>query len=84
MTMFGRWLAVALLLSACTTGARVSPPPSPTESPSNVPTATATPSPTPTATAECAARVLAPMTEEQRIGQLFLLGLANDQLGSAR
>lgn len=46
-------------------------------------TATATPSPTPTATAECAARVLAPMTQEQRIGQLFLLGLANDLLGPA-
>jgi len=28
-------------------------------------------------------RVLATMTEDQRIGQLFLLGLANDQLGSA-
>ena len=28
-------------------------------------------------------RVLATMTEEQRIGQLFLLGLANDQLGAA-
>jgi beta-N-acetylhexosaminidase len=41
-----------------------------------------TPAPTPTATAECATRVLAPMTAEQRIGQLFLLGLANDQLGS--
>jgi len=46
-------------------------------------TATTTPSPTPTATVECAARVLAGMSEEQRIGQLFLLGLANDQLGSA-
>jgi beta-N-acetylhexosaminidase len=78
-----RLLAIALLLWACTTGARASPSPSATESPSNVPTATATPSPTPTATAECAARILAPMTEEQRIGQLFLLGLANDQLGTA-
>ena len=28
-------------------------------------------------------RVLASMTEEQRVGQLFLLGLANDQLGAA-
>ncbi|MEK6208670.1 MAG: glycoside hydrolase family 3 N-terminal domain-containing protein [Chloroflexota bacterium] len=61
----------------------MSPSPSATESPSNAPTATASPTQSPTATAECAARVLAPMTEEQRIGQLFLLGLANDQLGSA-
>jgi beta-N-acetylhexosaminidase len=61
----------------------VSPSPSATESPTSAPTATASPTPSPTATAECAARVLAPMTEEQRIGQLFLLGLANDQLGSA-
>jgi beta-N-acetylhexosaminidase len=75
-----RLLAVALLLSACITTARPSPTPSATESP-NVPTPTATASPT--ATAECAVRVLATMTEEQRIGQLFLLGLANDQLGTA-
>lgn len=39
--------------------------------------------PSPIPTAECAARVLAGMTEEQRIGQLFLLGLPDDQLGSA-
>src|SRR5437762_1989006 len=74
-------LAVALLLSACTTPAR----PSPTPSVTTIPTATATASPaaTPTPTAECAVRVLATMTEEQRVGQLFLLGLANDQLGAA-
>src|SRR5437762_7058108 len=74
-------LAVALLLSACTTPAR----PSPTPSVTTIPTATATASPaaTPTPTAECAVRVLATMTEEQRVGQLFLLGLANDQLGVA-
>jgi beta-N-acetylhexosaminidase len=42
-------------------------------------TLTATPSPAPTP--ECAARVLAGMNPGQRIGQLFLLGLANDQLG---
>ena len=76
-----RLLAVALLLSACTTPARPSPTPSVTTSPSA--TATASPAATPTLTAECAARVLATMTEEQRIGQLFLLGLANDQLGAA-
>src|SRR5205085_10605903 len=62
---------------------------SPSESPSTVPTASATasptpsPTPSPTATVDCATRVLGTLTEEQRIGQLFLLGLANDQLGSA-
>jgi beta-N-acetylhexosaminidase len=74
-------LAVALLLSACTTPARPNPTPSPTVSPSA--TAKASPTPSPTPTAECAVRVLATMSLEQRIGQLFLLGLANDQLGEA-
>ena len=36
-----------------------------------------------TPTAECATRTLARMTIDQRIGQLFLLGLADDQLGPA-
>ncbi len=76
-----RFLAVALLLSACTTPARPSPIPSVTTSPTA--TATASPAATPTPTTECAVRVLATMTEEQRVGQLFLLGLANDQLGAA-
>ena len=83
MPVIARWLALALLLAACATPARASPTPSSPESPSTIPTVTASPTPSPTATAECAARVLAPMTPEQRIGQLFLLGLANDQLGSA-
>jgi beta-N-acetylhexosaminidase len=80
-TMKIRLLAVALLLSACTTPARPSPTPSVTTSPSA--TATLSPAATPTPTAECAARVFATMTEEQRVGQLFLLGLANDQVGAA-
>jgi beta-N-acetylhexosaminidase len=79
MVLFARLLAVTLVLSACSTGARTSPTPSPTASPS----APATASPTPSPTAECAARVLAGMSQDQRIGQLFLLGLANDQLGPA-
>ena len=72
-----RLLVLALLLSACTQTVVASPTTTPT------PSAITTPSPTPTATVECATRVLAGMTEEQRIGQLFLLGLANDQLGAA-
>ncbi len=81
MAPFARWLALVLVLSACTTGARASPTSSPTAIPSLPPTASPTPSAT--ATAECAARVLAGMSADQRIGQLFLLGLANDQLGPA-
>ena len=74
-----RLLVLALVLSACTQTVVASPTPTTTPTPS----ATTTPLPTPTATVECATRVLAGMTEEQRIGQLFLLGLANDQLGAA-
>jgi len=50
--------------------------PSPTASPS--PSATASPSPSATETASCSARVLASLTETQRIGQLFAVGLADD------
>ena len=74
-----RLLVLALVLSACTQTVVVSPTPTTTPTPSAI----TTPSPTPTATVACATRVLAGMTEEQRIGQLFLLGLANDQLGAA-
>ena len=38
-------------------------------------------SPTATARPDCATATLTRMTTDQRIGQLFLLGLANDQLG---
>src|SRR5438105_2964857 len=47
----------------------------PTESASPLATGSSGP------TASCADRVFATMTEDQRIGQLLLLGLANDQLG---
>ena len=56
-----------------------------TTKPSTTPSATASPSPSPTATPNpplaCADRVLASTTEDQRIGQLFHLGLAGDRLG---
>jgi len=51
--------------------------PSPTASPS--PSASASPSPSATETASCSARVLASLTETQRIGQLFAVGLADDR-----
>ncbi|TMD45216.1 MAG: glycoside hydrolase family 3 protein [Chloroflexi bacterium] len=50
---------------------------SPSAKPTPSPTPTSTPSPTPA----CADRVLASMTSDQRIGQLFNLGLPGDVLG---
>src|ERR1700737_2171258 len=69
------WLAAILLLvvaagSACGSAATPSPTPS------------TTPSTTPTPTPSCADRVFATMTLDQRIGQLFELGLAGDSLGT--
>src|ERR1700730_14170382 len=52
-------------------------------SPSATPSPSPRPSPTPTASPPppCADRVFAAMTPDQRIGQLFELGLAGDRLG---
>src|SRR6202165_2927408 len=52
-------------------------------SPSATPSPSPSPSPTPTASPPppCADRVFAAMTPDQRIGQLFELGLASDRLG---
>lgn len=70
-----------LMLASC---GSVAPAPSPTASPTASLTASASPSPSASPTAaSCAAQAFARMTEDQRIGQLFLMGLANDQLGAA-
>jgi beta-N-acetylhexosaminidase len=45
------------------------------------PTASQTPGPTASLALGCASRTLDSLNEGQRVGQLFLLGLANDQLG---
>ncbi|TMF78376.1 MAG: glycoside hydrolase family 3 protein [Chloroflexi bacterium] len=74
-------MAIALLLSAC--AQNPVPTPLPTAGASSPAASTPTAAPSPTATADCAARILAAMTVDQRVGQLFLLGLANDQLGPA-
>jgi beta-N-acetylhexosaminidase len=55
---------------------------------SAVPTATGSgssgsPIPTPERSATCASRTLAEMTEAQRVGQLFMLGIEGDHLSSA-
>src|SRR5205807_7643023 len=73
----GRLVAILLLVlaasSACGSGSAMRNP-SPTPSPS--PSPTATPSPP-----ACPDRVFAGLTEDQRIGQLLNLGLADDRLG---
>ena len=55
----------------------------PRSTPTATPAPTVTASPTPSVAPSCAQRVLTGMTEAQRIGQLFLLGLADDRLGPA-
>src|SRR5712692_1719747 len=62
-------LMVAMASSACAPTAAPSPP------------ASASPSPTATPQLACADRVFKGMTQDQRIGQLFELGLAGDRLG---
>src|SRR5436309_6716076 len=71
----GASLLVVIVLSACGSAAGA---PRPTATDSTTPSATPSPSPTPA----CPDRVLALMTQDQRIGQLFELGLANDRLGA--
>src|SRR6202165_1668932 len=77
----GRLAAILLLIllavSACGPSAARSPQPSPSPSITPIPT----PTPPPPPTLACANRVFATMTFDQRIGQLFELGLAGDRLG---
>lgn len=83
-------IAVVILVAGCAGPAIPTPasaaPPTASVTPS--PTLTAAPaatppSPSPTAQASCAQRVMTGMSLAQRIGQLFLLGLANNRLGPA-
>lgn len=84
--------ALAGALAACSTttsaGAAYSPSasasatPGAGASPSSAPETTSTPSADPAATTEsCVNRVFSGMTEAQRVGQLFLVGLAQDYVG---
>ena len=77
-------VSVAVLVAACAPST-ASPAPSaaPTVGATPTPTVTATTTPAPTPTANCAARVVATLSPAQRIGQLFLLGLADNRLGPA-
>jgi len=67
-------------------GASASPSAIPTQSgatPSSVATATPTVTPAPSSALSCPRRVLASLTETQRIGQVFAVGLANDGFDAA-
>src|SRR6266851_10028221 len=72
-----RWWLAAILLLAVATGCACGSDAAPSPTSSRSPSAT----PTPTARPACADRVFATMTLDQRIGQLFELGLAGDRVG---
>src|SRR5258708_6308821 len=72
-----RWRLGAILLVVVAAGSACGPSAARSPSPSASPSATSTPTPTPA----CADRVFQTMTSDQRIGQLFELGLAGDVLG---
>lgn len=74
-------LGAFVLCAACGIPAAGGPHPSTT--PTSTYTPATSPSPTTPPIPSCADRVFAGMTEDQRIGQLFLLGLAANQLGPA-
>jgi beta-N-acetylhexosaminidase len=71
-------MVLTLIAAACGSNGPAGPPPTTTAPPP--PT---TPSPTQNPSASCADVVFAQMTLQQRVGQLFALGLAGDQLGPA-
>src|ERR1700694_5719647 len=73
---------VAILLLIVVAGSGCGPAATPSPRPSASPSATPTPTPTATPQVACADRVFATMTLDQRIGQLFELGLASDRLGA--
>lgn len=64
--------ALAITLAGCSTGSPEAAPTSPPASTSATPSATPTPTPTPTPT--CAEATFDAMSEEQRIGQLLMVG----------
>src|SRR5438128_12046138 len=73
--------AILLLTVVALAGCGPMAAPSPRSSTSPSASATPTPTPTPTPEVACADRVFSAMTLDQRIGQLFELGLASDRLG---
>ena len=77
-------LLAVIALSSCN-AAQPPPPPSFSSSSTAGPSVSPAPSPSeiPTAARSCQQRVFASMTEDQRVGQLFMVGLRDDRLGSA-
>jgi beta-N-acetylhexosaminidase len=73
-------LLIILLCSAC--GPSGSGPAHPSSTAAITASPSATPAPSPTATPSCLDSVFAGLTMDQRIGQLFELGLAGDRLGA--
>ncbi len=89
---FALVVGLCLLSAACAAPRSPSNPPGPTTEATAGPSAppgsasagslpVASPSPAASLAESCAARTLDGLNEGQRVGQLFLLGLANDQLG---
>jgi beta-N-acetylhexosaminidase len=74
----GRLAATLVLIVMAGSGCG---PAAPSQSPTTTPTPTPTATPIATPVVACADRVFATMTLDQRIGQLFELGLAGDRLG---
>jgi beta-N-acetylhexosaminidase len=73
---------LAIVVSACGSSQPSALPSATTSTVTPSPT-TASPSPTPSATPDCVQQTFDALTDDQRVGQLFALGLANDQLGPA-
>jgi len=73
--------AILLLIVVAVAGCGPTAVTHPSASPSTSPTPSPTATPTPTPQVACADQVFAAMTLDQRIGQLFELGLAGDRLG---
>jgi beta-N-acetylhexosaminidase len=73
-------LAAAAFSSACTAG---TPSASPTASSSPIPNSTVRPSSSIGRPTTCVQRVFAGMSEAQRVGQLFVLGLEGDKLNTS-
>jgi beta-N-acetylhexosaminidase len=77
-----RWSIVvavlALVLAACGGGTPTNPPATPSPSITSV---SPSPSPGPTETPDCVQQTFDAMSKAQRVGQLFVIGLAEDRLG---
>jgi beta-N-acetylhexosaminidase len=78
-------LFAVLGLMSCTSAHTPSPSPTPSISPIGTPRVTTppSPSPSPSPNPSCPERVFASMNEDQRVGQLFMVGLRDDRLGPA-